>query len=75
MRQWIVLIQVKSRREYPELFVFEGSSEEAKELEDRIRALFDAGKIKNFAFQPIRGPFRYEHADEILGYFEGRPRI
>jgi len=66
MRQWIVMLQVSSRTEFPTIFVFEGSGGEGKELEDRIRGLFEEKKIVNFVFEPYRHPYRYERANTLL---------
>lgn len=72
MRLWIIAIQYKSRKEYPSFFLFEGSTEEGRELEERIRRLFDAGKIKDFAFEPISKSSRFERVSAFLDDVEGR---
>ena len=53
MRYWIVQVRPKSRKDFPESFIFEGTTHHAKELEEWIRAMFEAGVIKDFLFQPV----------------------
>lgn len=66
MRLWVILLRVKSRTEYPTIFLFEGTSDEGNEIEQQIRSLFERGLIKDFAVQPIRGPESYSFMIEHL---------
>lgn len=54
MKTWIVQIRRKSRKEFPTTFWLEATTLEARELEHRIRAQFEAGNIKDFLFEPVQ---------------------
>lgn len=69
-RKWIVVIQERSRKEYPTFMLFEGTTEEGNDLETRIRELFELGAIKNFSFQPIGAAMDYEEASDIIRQME-----
>ena len=65
MRTWIVQIRRKRRSEFPTSFWLEDSDAEARELEERIRAQFEAGKIKDFLFEPVQVSW-YNDVDHLL---------
>jgi hypothetical protein len=65
MGTWIVQIRRRSRREFPTTLWFQGSPEEARELEGRVRALFEAGAIKDFLFEPVEAA-SYGDVDAVL---------
>lgn len=72
MRYWIVQIRPKKRKDFPESFILEAKDYEAKELEQWIRDMFDAGVIKDFLFQPVTFS-KYQELSKFLASIDKRP--
>lgn len=53
MRYFIVMFKVKSRKEFPQMWVLQATTEEAAELEYRLRMAFEHGVVKDFSFEPV----------------------
>lgn len=71
MRHWVVQIRIKSRREFPETFYLEATTQQARELEEWIRAIFHAGVIKDFLFEPVK-PSSYNTVSGFLSVIDKR---
>lgn len=67
MRNWVVQIRRKSRKELPSTFWLQATDDDARELEKRIRRMFEQGQIKDFLFEPVQVSSFVEVADEIIG--------
>jgi len=72
MRHWVVQIRHKSRREFPETFYLEATASQARELEEWIRAMFHAGVIKDFLFEPVQTS-SYTMVSRFLASIDSRP--
>lgn len=53
MRTFIVQIRRKKRSDYPETFLVQVTSEQARDLDGQVRRLFESGKIKDFLVQDV----------------------
>jgi hypothetical protein len=74
MNLYIVMVRKKDRLEFPEYWLLKATPDEAKDLEERIRELFDDGIIKDFFFQPIKGTEGYHDvhdALDVIQYYGG----
>lgn len=71
MRQWIVQIRHKSKKAFPETFLLEATSYHARDLEMWIRAMHEAGVIKDFLFEPVQ-PTNYEKLGKFLASIDTR---
>lgn len=71
MRQWVVQIRHKGRKEFPETFLLQATDHHAKDLEEWIRAMHEAGAIKDFLFQPVQ-PTDYQKLGKFLASIDTR---
>lgn len=66
MRTYVVQIRRKKRTEFPETLLIQVSTEQVRDIDHRVRELFEAGKIKDFLVQEVGTPQEYRHIDALL---------